>query len=47
MYRNYLVEFTPRKISWFQVICFEMNLVKIFITDSEADKIEIQNTEML
>lgn len=47
MYRNNLVEFMSRRISWFQVICFEMNVIKTFITDKENAKIKIQNTKML
>lgn len=31
-----------RKISWFQVICFEMNVIKTFITDKENAKIKIK-----
>ena len=35
------------KISWFQIICFEMNVIKTFITNKENAKIKIWNTEML
>lgn len=45
MYRNNLGEFMPRKIR-FQVVSFNNNVNKTFLTEKENAKIKIQLTEI-